>query len=295
LEFGSVDDTTRPQGSVVGGLLVSVYSRSGWSRVAGAAVILLVLAPVVSCARRAASTPRDETPWSPPALGGNDAQLPEARDVVRGAVEFLRSHPRLAFEALASYEVAQKNGQKIHFDMLHRVAVQRPERIFWVTLYDDASKDSAWFSNGRFTFLREPANVWARVEVGPTVSEALSVISTDYNIVVPFVDVLSGDVEKLWLGEGVESVDYIGEAWTDGYWTHHVAMRKPGVDAEIWFRQGDAPFPVRMTIVRTDDAHQPEFSARFRRWSTHLPDDAIPQFEPPEGSEQVEVFPANGH
>ena len=96
---------------------------------------------------------------------------------------------------------------------------------------------------------------------------------------------------ELWLGEDVEWVDYVAEAWAEGQWTDHVALRRPGADIQLWFRKGDEPFPVKMAIVRTEEDGQPGFSARFREWKTQIPDGAAPKFVPPEGSEQLRIVP----
>lgn len=237
-----------------------------------------------------AGTNNDES-WSPPALTGSAGDLPEARDVIQRAIDFMKSHPRVGFEAVSTYEAVQENGQKLQFTMLQRVVLQLPDRIHWVTLFDHASTDTAWCKDGTFTLIKQPANVWASVKVPAALSVAVSRISEEYKIAVPFVDLLSGDISDLWLGEEVESVNYIGEAWVDGHWTDHVALRKPGVDVQIWFRQGDQPFPVRMAIVHTDEEGKPGYWARFRKWSTQVPDSAIPKFAPPEGSEQLEIAP----
>jgi hypothetical protein len=260
-------------------------------KLAGIVAGLAMSAPILSCAGTSDVPVANEKVWSPSTLSRESGDLPEARAVIRRAIDFMRSHPRVAFEALSTYEVVQENGQKLQFDMLQRVALEQPGRLFWVTLYDDASRDSAWCDTGTFTFLREPANIWARVETPPTVAAAVSKIAKDYNIVIPFVDLLSGDLDDLWLGDAVESVHFIGETWAEGQWTDHVAVRKAGIDTQIWFRQGAEPFPVKIAIVRTALDGQPGFWALFRRWSTDLPDGSIPTFEPPENSERVEIVP----
>ena len=135
--------------------------------------------------------------------------------------------------------------------------------------------------------------MWGRVSVPPALSDAVSRFAHEYNVPVPFVDLLSGDVAELWLGEDVEWVDYIGEAWAEGQWTDHVALRTPSADVQLWFRKGDEPFPVKMAIVHTDEEGLPAFTARFRRWATQIPDGAIPTFVPPEGSEQLEIVPSH--
>jgi len=257
---------------------------------AGLRVSLVILALVLTSVGSGRAAEQD--PWSPTELTGA-GDLPDGRDVVQRAVDFMQSHDRVGFEAVCTYEVVQENGQKLQFGMLQRVALQRPDRLHWVTLHDDAATETAWCHDGTFTMVKQPANVWGRVSVPPTLADAVSRIAHEYNVPVPFVDLLSGDAAELWLGEEVEWVNYIGEAWAEGHWTDHVALRRPGIDVQLWFRKGDEPFLVKMVIVRTDEDGLPGFSARFRKWSTRIPDGAIPKFVPPEGSRQLEIVPVS--
>ena len=258
-------------------------------RVAGGVAVFALLALMSACSAPTDTT--EDASWSPTPLTEDAGDLPEGRDVVRRVLEFMQAQDQLAFEAIATYEVVQENGQKLQFDMLQRVALDRPQRLHWVTLNDDASSDTAWLADGTFTMVRQPSNVWGQVEVPPVLTAAVSRIAEDYGVPVPFVDLLSGEAAELWLGDDVEWVDYIGEAWADGQWTDHVALRRPGADIELWFRTGTEPFPVRMAIVHTADDGLPKFSARFRQWSTRIRNGAIPDFVPPGGSEQLEITP----
>jgi len=250
---------------------------------------LLALAFILTPAASTAGT--DDESWSPPALTGEAGDHPEGRVVVQRVIDFMESHHQLAFEAVSTYETVQENGQKLEFTMLQRVAVQRPDWVFWVTLFDNAKTDTAWCKDGTFTAIKQPANVWASVKVPPTLSAAISRIADEYEVVVPFVDLLSGRARELWLGETVEYVDYIGDAWVEGYWTDHIAVRKPGIDMQLWFRQGDEPFPVKMSIIRTEEDGMPGYSARFHEWSTQVPKGSIPKFAPPKGAEKLEISP----
>lgn len=234
-----------------------------------------------------------ERHWAPPPLTDSAGELPEGRDILRRNIDFMQGHRQVAFHATVTYEVVQENGQKLHFDMLHRVAMQRPDRLFWVTLHDDATVDSAWCGDGEFTLLKQPANLWARIDVPLDLSDAVTRLSEEYRVAVPFVDLLSGDVAELWLGDDVLSVDYIGESWVEGWWTDHVAVRKPGVEFELWIRQGDEPFPAKIALVLTDEPGLPGNTARFREWATEIPKGSIPSFKPPEGSERVEAAPVS--
>ena len=229
---------------------------------------------------------------TPPALAEQDWEEPEAREVVQRNIDFMGSQTQLLTEALVSYEAVQESGQRLHFDLLQRMAVQRPDKLHWVSLNDDGSTDSAWFTNGRFTLLRQPANLWGQIRVPPTIPEMVQRISDVYDLDVPFGDILAGDLTELWLGEEVTDIWWVGEAWVEGYWTDHVALRKPGADLELWVRKGDEPFLAKMTVAFTEADGQPTYVARFRKWATSVADvEADFSFVPPEGSEQVEVVP----
>jgi hypothetical protein len=263
----------------------------------GAALALFAL-PLLAACGQAQPAPEmaavEKTAWSPPPLAEEAGELPDGREVVRRAIDFMQSHNRLGFEVIATYEVVQENGQKLEFDMLQRVALEQPRKLYWVTLNDDAATETGWCEGGSFIMIRQPANVWGQVDVPLPLSEAVSRVEIEYGVSVPFVDILSGDAAELWLGDDVEWVDYIGEAWAEGHWTDHVALRRPGADIQLWFRTGDEPFPVKMSIVHTDDRGLPAYSARFREWKTQIPDGTIPEFVPPEGAERLEIVPIVG-
>ena len=230
--------------------------------------------------------------WTPPALSDGDWVEPEGREVVQRTIDFMGAQTQLLTEALVSYQAVQESGQKLHFDLLQRMAVQRPDKLHWVTLNDDGSTDSAWFTDGRFTLLRQPANVWGVIRVPPAIPEMVRRISDVYDVDVPFGDILASDLTELWLGEEVTEVWWVGEAWVEGYWTDHVAVRKPGGDLELWVRKGDEPFLAKMAVTFTEADGQPTYEARFRKWMTALPTDMTDfTFTPPADAEQVEVVP----
>jgi hypothetical protein len=230
-----------------------------------------------------------EAIWRPTALAGDGMELPDARDVVLRMTEFMGNHDDLWFQALVTYEAVQEDGRKLNFDLLQQMAIRRPDRLFWMTLRDDGSTNSAWFYRGDFTLLKQPANIWGQVDLSPNITEAVESLVYEYNLDVPFADMLMSEAGELWLGEEVTSMEYVGEAWVEGYWTDHIALRMPGADVQVWVRQGAESFPSRLNITYTEEEGQPSYSARFRNWGTTLPEGALPAFVPPPESEELEV------
>jgi len=257
-------------------------------------LVLAALVGVVGCGPEVGQTDRGaaDPAWTPPALVDEGWVEPDGQEVVQRTIDFMTAQPQLLTEALVTYEAVQESGQKLHFDLLQRMAVQRPDKLHWVTLYDDGSTDSAWFSGGQFTLLRQPANLWGQIAVPPTIPEAVNRLAEEYDLDVPFGDILAADLAELWLGPKVTEVWWVGEAWVEGYWTDHVAIRKPGADIELWVRHGDEPFLAKMAIAFTEEEGQPTYVARFRKWATSVADVAADfEFSPPPDAERVEVVP----
>ncbi len=237
--------------------------------------------------------PGDDAGWAPPALTDDAAEDPDPRAIVRRMTDFIGGHEELMLEALVSYGALQESGQMLHFDLLQRMAIRKPDRLFWVTLYDDATADSAWFADGAFTLLKQPANLWGQIDGPNTISAMVTRLVDEYSLDVPFRDILAGDPAELWLGEDVSAVQYVGEAWVEGAWTEQVAIRKPGVDFELWIRKGDEPFLAKMAVVFTEEEGRPTYLARFRKWATSVPAGSLPEFAPPPDSERLELTPVH--
>lgn len=238
-----------------------------------------------------ATTPVEDDRWTPAALADDDGELPEGREVVQRMVDFMRGNQEVSVEARVTYESVQEDGQKLQFDMLQRVAIRKPDQLFWVTLRDDATVDKGWYNKGRFNMIRQPANMWGEVLLPGGIAEAVRVLVDDYMIPVPFPDILSSTPQNPVYGDEITSISYVGEAWVGGEWTDHVALRKPGADIQLWIRQGD-PFPAKLAVVYTEEAGMPSYTARFSKWSNTLPADAaLFEFTAPPGAEQIDVVP----
>jgi hypothetical protein len=249
--------------------------------------VLITVVVLAGC-----EAPADRS-WAPPPLTDDALDTEDAREIVQRMTDFMSAQQEVMTEALVTYEVVQESGQKLHFDLLQRMAIRKPDKLFWVTLRDDATVDSAWYSDGQFTMLKQPANLWGQIDVPTTIPGMVDRLVNEYSLDVPFPDILASDPGELWLGDDVSSVWYVGEAWVEGAWTDHIALRKPGVDFEVWVQKGPTPFPTKMAIVFTDEEGLPSYVARFRSWSTSMPTDIHFEFTPPPGSERVEVVPVS--
>jgi len=252
-----------------------------------AGLLMVLAAPSAAVAQQ----PQAADEWTPSALAEDDGDLPVAREIVQRMIDLLKATPEFSLEARVTYEAVQESGQKLQFDMLQHIAMRRPDEIYWVTLRDDGTSDRAWYVNEQFSMVRQPANIWAQKFLPGGIAEMVEELVANYNVDVPFPDLLSGDPQELWLGDDVTAVWYVGEAWVGGQWTDHIAIRRPGIDIELWVQSGD-PLLAKMAVVFADEEGMPRYTARFSKWSSELPDDpSLFEFSPPPGANRIEAVP----
>jgi hypothetical protein len=218
-----------------------------------------------------------------------DSLSPE--ELVTQMTAFMASHDDFSFEAHVTYQSLQESGQTLHFDMIQRLAVSKPDRLFWETRNDDASIDLGWYSDGHFVMFKQPDDIYGQIEVPTTIPEMIDVVTNDYGIIVPFSDLLASGDRSVFL-EDLQDSDYVGLAWVEGGWSHHVALRNELVDFELWIQAEGDPIPLRLAITWKLEEGLPGNVARFREWDfSPAFDESRFQFEAPSGAEQIEVLP----
>ena len=231
-----------------------------------------------------------ETPMElPPAPDEQDPLSPE--ELLTQMAAFMAAHSDFAFEALVTYQSLQESGQTLHFDMIQRVAVSQPDRLFWETQEDDARSDEAWYSAGRFVMLKQPDNIYGQIDVPPTIPEMIDVLTNDYGVVVPFSDLLASGAESVFLRD-LQDSQYVGLAWVEGEWSHHLALRNELVDFEVWMQAEGDPIPLKLAITWKLEEGLPGYVARFRKWNFSPEfDESQFRFDVPSGAELIEILP----
>ena len=220
-----------------------------------------------------------------------DEQGPLApEELLTQMAAFMAAHDDYSFEALVTYQSLQESGQTLHFDLNQRVAVSQPDRLFWRTLNDDASSDTAWYSAGQFSMLKHPDDIYGQIDVPATIPEMIDVVTNDYGLVVPFSDLLASGGESVFLRD-LQSSEYQGLAWVEGAWSHHLALRNELVDFELWVHAVGDPIPRILAITWKLEEGQPNYLARFREWNfSPTFDESQFEFEAPSDAERIEIL-----
>ena len=253
-------------------------------------LLWLLLLPVVATTGCREDRGTQLSPF--PVLADNAAE-PDPMEVLGEFSTFIKAQRDYSFEALVTYQSLQDSGQTLTFDLLQRLVVSPPDRLFWETIQDDARITRAWFGGGEFTMFKLPDNIYGRIETPNTIPEMIDRVTTEYGIVVPFSDLLSSGRAPIFLRD-LEASEYVGPAWVAGAWTHHLALRNALVDFEVWMPMAGDPVPSKLAITWKLEEGRPQYVARFRKWnfSPTIMDSQF-RFDPPGDAELIEIIPAS--
>jgi hypothetical protein len=202
--------------------------------------------------------------------------------------EFLARLPRFALEAEETFDEVPDGEPKQELSNVRRIVIERPNHLAADATGDTLNRAS-WYDGKTLTVLDKEQNVYAVVEVPPTIDAMLDKVQDEYGVVLPLADLLAADPYAV-LMEGVTYGRYLGIHQAAGVACHHLAFSQETIEWQIWIDAGDQPLPRKLVISYVDEDGEPQYSATLRRFSLDpkVPD-GIFTFEAPEGAQKVDA------
>lgn len=220
-------------------------------------------------------------------LPDSDAQ---ARAMVRQMTDFLANQKRFSLEARSTLDVVLVSGQKIQFDNVARLSMQRPNKLRAERVGELV--DQVFYYDGKSLTLHNPQDkVFATVPAPGTLEEMLDFARTRLDVVAPGGDLLYKNAYDI-LMDGVEYGFVVGPSVVEGVRCNHLAFRAPHVDWQICIKEGKEPLPIKFVITTRDIANAPQFSVVVTKWDLNPGfNDRIFSFAPPKTARKIDFLP----
>jgi len=213
----------------------------------------------------------------------------DALNQLVASADFLAAASSYRFEADLSFDVLQRNGQKLEFGETRTATIRRPDRLRIDVRRRGGEQRSLYFDGQHVSVDLPQHDAFVRVEKPGTIDAILDYMSTELQVPIPLDPFLSSHFaadsrDRIETGYFVD-VEQFGDRWCE-----HFAYRMPEVDFELWIEEGDRPLPCRVVIAYKREAGDPQFVAQFRRWdlAAETPDSLF-VFEPSESAEHLSV------
>jgi hypothetical protein len=211
---------------------------------------------------------------APPTVKPDETLEPQAVAALDRMGATLRGLERFSVVSDGAIESVYANGQKLESAVRTTYLVELPGRIS-VDLHSESSHSRLFYDGKAMTLVGVGTKKYVRFPVSGTVGEVFQRADDDFGITLPIRELF------LW-GSDLSDIEQprsgfkVGETLIAGIAVEHFAFRQAEMDWQIWLEKGARPLPHKLVITRTNQPHQPRYTAYFN-WNT-APDIAADDF-----------------
>jgi hypothetical protein len=164
--------------------------------------------------------------------------------------------------------------------------VRRPDAMR-LTISTQENVKELYFGEGMLTFYNGLDNLYAQTDAPGGIAETADFAVHKVGIDAPLLDFLSTSLAAR-LQEDAQEVQYLGPSLIRGQRYHHIAIRLPEIDVQIWVASKGRPLPGKMALSSKWEGGAPR-TVMFFDWDTapEFPSGKL-EFTPPKDSSEIE-------
>jgi hypothetical protein len=224
----------------------------------------------------------------------SQARAQEAPDIDPGAMAaldkmgtYLRTLKAFQIRSTITSETVLDDGQKIQFDSVADLLVDRPNKLR-MEATGDRQHRLFFYEGNTFTLFAPSMNVYATVPAPPTIAELVDRLQDKFDIELPLVDMFYWGTPKAAAKEINSAID-LGPSSVGGVTCEQFAFRQPGIDWQIWIQNGDFPLPRKLVISTLTDEARPEYVSVYTWNLAPSFDDTAFVFDVPKDAAKITI------
>jgi hypothetical protein len=178
-------------------------------------------------------------------------------------------------------------GQIIEHSSKVSLRLRREPGAVRITNRDAEETKEIYFDDGSLSVYSSADNMYAQAQIPKGVESMLDYAMDEVGIESPLLEFISADVANELL-QDADEVSYLEASLIRDQIYHHVGIRSPEVDVQIWISAEGRPLPGKLVITSKWEGGAPRFVAFFE-WDTNptFQRDLF-EFEPPDDAVEVE-------
>jgi len=220
------------------------------------------------------------------ANAGDVRQDAKAIEVLEQMVAYKSTLDQVVITGVTSMDARLDAGLMVSNSEEVTVSISRPGSMR-ITNFDGEATKGLYFHKGMLTFFNSANMLYAQADVPEEIDAAMEFAMEELDIEAPLMDLIYQDAGSRLLTSEVTILYLVDKARVGGADCHHLAIRGPEVDIQLWVEEGDSPLPRRFMITSKWEGGSPRFIATLS-WETD------PTFEPdffefkaPEGATKI--------
>ena len=180
---------------------------------------------------------------------------------------YLRSLKSFQVTSQTTVDEVLESGRKVQFGgtVGHRYVA--PDKLHTFVRTDRLWRDF-YYDGKTLTQVAPQMNYYASVPLAGSVASLFGTLSRDYGVELPLADLFTWGTAEDGI-DRVSSATLVGPASIDGTDCDHFALRRGGVDWQVWVQRGAQPLPRKLVMTATDVPQQPQYTAQLN-WFTAI-------------------------
>lgn len=169
------------------------------------------------------------------------------------------------------------------------VSINRPGSLH-INSFDGKTNKHLYFHDGLLTVFNSTTNFYAQASIPKDLDAAVEFALEELGIEAPLMDLLYQDMSTRLITSDETIIYLTDKSRVGGVDCHHLVIRGPEADVQLWVEEGDRPVPRKIMITSKWEGGSPRFIANLY-WETK------PKFEPgffeftaPEGAMKIEFI-----
>ena len=220
----------------------------------------------------------------PAASQGSGDRDPRALAALDRMGAALRARQTINVHADVTAEDALTTGEKLQYAGTVDIVARRPNAMK-LAMRMGASERTLYYDGTTLTMAAPELHYYASVAAPGSIAEMLRMADERYGIEVPLADLFAWGADASAAAK-LTSAFAAGSEQIHGQTCDHYAMRQPGVDWQVWIRQGENALPCKLIITTRADPSLPQYSAVYR-WSDEPPPEAGYTYDPPSNAQAI--------
>ena len=167
-----------------------------------------------------------------------------------------------------------------------KVTIDRPGSLY-ISDFDGIEKKEIFFHEGSLSVFSSKNKYYGQTEIPGEIEAAAEYVLEELELEAPVMDLIYRDISDHLLNSDDSIIYLTDKSRIDGTDCHHIAIRGPEIDLQLWVAEGDKPVPRRIMITSKWEGGAPRFVASLRWNLAPDIDQAIFRFTPPKGSTNI--------
>jgi hypothetical protein len=212
----------------------------------------------------------------------------DPKALLKGMSDEIAGLERFVVRSEAHIDTRLPAGQIIQHTSDVTLRIHRPNAMR-LTLSTINGRKELYFSNGLLTLFSDIQKFYAQQKVEGDIEAAVDFAVNDVGIDLPMLDFLSNNIASR-MQQDADEVQYLGQDLVDGSRHHHIGIRLPEVDVQIWVASTGKPLPGKMVLSAKWEGGAPR-TVLFFTWETEpdFPAESV-KFSPPADAKKIEFL-----